>query len=170
MPSPLSISTPTDTPTATPQVLGRASPCGWRQERRAHGLVMPSARPQQTSSSAIVCPRLKQPTQAQTQSQNAAGRHSTYCLPEPYWSTQLRDQTQDPGQAFSSDCPDASPILQGEPRTPPSRRQTFPCGPLAWTVWHKPSNSTTIRYASVYIYHNTHLLQATAISGMCAHQ
>lgn len=56
-------------PLSHPQVLGEASPRGWRQKRRKHGLVMSSARTQQTRSSAIVCPRLKQPTQAQTQSQ-----------------------------------------------------------------------------------------------------
>lgn len=46
----------------------------WRRQVPAgggqrDGLVMPSARAQQPSSWAIVCPRLKQPTQAQTQSQ-----------------------------------------------------------------------------------------------------
>lgn len=161
----------TSTPSHTPQVLGEASPRGWRQKRRKHGLVMSSARTQQTSSSAIVCPRLKQPTQAQTQSQVRPADT------QPTTRTLLNSNS---GPRFPHpDYPDPSPG-PGEPRTPPSKRQTRaptswsnPCIPAcssAWAVRHKPSHSSTEAQPELNTIRNCTLLQAMAISRVRVHR
>lgn len=123
VPSPLSMPTPTHH-----KCLEGKSP---RMAAREMGLSCHQPEHRQTSSPAIVCSRLKQPTQAQTQSQTRpADTQPTRTHPirrqegRGYPTRGTDVQTQLPTQVLSFDCPDPSPG-PGQPRTPLSERQTY---------------------------------------------